>query len=150
MLSSLSKVRFSFCNWCIFTLIGGLIVTSFAVWRVMNLNESLRNELFSEIASERHQEFLDITNRHERFLNSINAMLFSHFIEPKHNLLQIIDVLEAYIGKRDPLAEFPGLFSWGLTKRILPEDLESNMELLRSYYPDFTVSGLPQASKQLV
>lgn len=130
------------------TLLLGFLLTAFFAWRTISLNETLRAEFFEEIAAERHYEFIDLVTRTDRFLNSINAMLASHLVESEHDLLQIINVFNGYIGQRDIETEFPGLYSFGLTKRVLPEDLPATIATLKTHYPDFKFKALPRTSEE--
>ena len=131
------------------TLFTGLLITSLIAVRTMDANETLRKEIFEEIASERRQEFIDLSTRTDRFLNSINAMLASHAVESEHDLLQILNVVDTYISNRDIETEFPGLYSYGLTKLVLPEDLPSTIATLKTLYPDYTLKALPRPNEVL-
>ncbi len=129
------------------TLLLGFLLTALFAWRTISLNETLRPSFFDEIAAERHYEFIDLVAPSDRFLNSINAMLASHTVEPEHNLSQIINVLDTYISKRDIETEFPGLYSFGITKRVLPEDLLATIATLKTHYPDFKLKALTRTSE---
>jgi signal transduction histidine kinase/CheY-like chemotaxis protein len=140
ILNVLDKIK---CRMCIVSMLIGLTLTALVTLQLYKYNQAIRLNFFNEIATERHQEFIELTQRHERFLSSINAMLQTQH-DNNGNLLHLIEITHTYVTTRNIITEFPGLFSMGLTYRVAADQLSETINLLQTKYPDFTYFGLPQ------
>lgn len=124
----------------------GLTLTTLATLQLHKHNKNIRLNFFNEMALERYQEFIALTQRHERFLVSINAMLQTHN-DIDNNLLRLIETTHSYVTKRNIMTEFPGIFSMGLTYRVAADQLSDTIRLLQTKNPDFTYFSLPQDTR---